>query len=122
MIPGSNLLALAMGPIATQTLQWQAFVSRTRTAAGDWVSTFAASADIGGSFQPVNKKLYQQLGLNLAKNYWTLYTQANVLSSDRDREGDRISYNGQLFTAESINSDWMGPDGWRSILCVGVPA
>lgn len=120
-VPGSNLLALAMGPIASQQLGWRAFVSRTTNAPGDVVSTFASEVQIYGSFQPVNKALYQQLGLDLAKSYWNLYTSADVHPTARDCEGDMLSYNGKTYQAES-DQDWRGPDGWRKLLCVEVPA
>lgn len=121
LVPGSNLLALAMGPIARQTLQHRAFVSRSTNAAGDFVSTFAAAVDITGSFQAVNRNTYQLLGLNLQKKYSNLYTPANVRTVERDREGDLVTFGGETWQCES-DQDWRGVDGWRKILCVLVPA
>lgn len=121
MIPGANLLTMAMGPIGAQTLQHEAFISRTVNSIGNFVSTYAAPVTITGSMQPVNRKLYQQLGLNLSKNYSTLYTQADVRVTDRDREGDRVSFGGKVWQAES-DMDWRLVDGWRKILCVQIPS
>lgn len=121
MIPGANLLAMAMGPIGAQTLQHEAFEGRTVNSIGNFISTFAAPVDITGSMQPVNRKLYQQLGLNLSKDYATLYTQADVHVTDRDREGDRVSFGGKVWQAES-DMDWRLVDGWRKILCVRIPS
>ena len=122
LVPGSNLLALAMGPIARQTLQWRAFISRAVNTAGDWESTFADPVDITGSFQAVNRATYQLLGLNLQKDYANFYTQADVNTLDRDREGDMLVFpvTGEKWQAES-DQDWRGVDGWRKILCVRVP-
>jgi hypothetical protein len=120
IVPGSNLLRLAMGPIARQKLQHRAYISRTINAAGDYVSTFADPVDITGSFQPVNRSLYQQLGLNLEKNYSTLYTQANVMPTERDREGDYVVFGGSTWQCNS-EQDWRAVDGWRKLLCVEVP-
>lgn len=121
MIPGANLLRLAMGPIARQTLTHSAWVSRTVNAAGDYVSTFAAGVTITGSMQPVKKELYQQLGLNLAKNYYQLHTEADVRVTARDREGDLLTFAGKTVQAES-DWEWRSVDGWRKILCVEVPS
>jgi hypothetical protein len=121
MVPGSNLLALAMGPIARQTLQHRAFVSRSTNAAGDFVSVFADPVTITGSFQAVNRNTYQLLGLNLQKDYSNLYTQADVRTLERDREGDLVEFAGEVWQAES-DQDWRAVDGWRKILCVRVPA
>lgn len=121
IVPGSNLLALAMGPISRQTLQHRTFVSRAVNAAGDWSSTFATAVSITGSMQPVNKALYQALGLDFAKNYSTLYTSSDVRPVARDREGDLLTFGGRTWQAIS-DQDWRGVDGWRKILCVEVPA
>lgn len=120
-VPGSNLLRLAMGPIRRQTLQHRAFTGRTINSVGDYVSTFAAPVDITGSMQPVNRALYQQLGLNLAKNYSMLYTEANVMPTERDREGDYVDFGGRVWQCES-DQDWRAVDGWRKFLCVEVPS
>lgn len=120
-VPGSNLLSIALRVIRPQTLGHRAFVSRSVNTAGDWVSVFATSVDITGSMQAVDLKLYQQLGLNLAKNYHTLYTQAAVTATTRDREGDLLTYAGKTWQAES-DMNWSAQDGWRKVLCVEVPA
>jgi len=120
-IPGANLLGIALRVIQPQTLSHEAFVSREPNSAGDFVSVYAAPVDIQGSMQAVNKKLYQELGLNLAKNYSQLYTQANVQPTARDREGDRITFGGKVWLCES-DMNWGVVDGWRKLLCVEVPA
>lgn len=116
-IPGANLLSMAARVIAMQTLQHQAFVSRTENAAGDTVSTFAAPVDIQGSVQPINKKLYQELGLNLSKNYVMLYTSAAVSPTGRDKEGDLVSFGGKTWQCES-DQNWSAIDGFTKMLCV----
>lgn len=121
IIPGANLLSLAMGPLARQELQHCAFVSRAVDGAGEYVSTFADPVTITGSFQAINRATYQLLGLNLQKAYANLYTSADVRTLGRDREGDLLTYLGETWQAES-DQDWRGVDGWRKILCVRVPA
>ena len=120
-VPGSNLVSIALRVIKPQVLQWQAFVSRTTNSAGDWVSTYATAVPIEGSFQAVNKALYQQLGLNIAKNYSILYTLADVQATHRDREGDLLTVAGRVWQAES-DMDWRDADGWRKLLCVEIPS
>ncbi len=120
-IPGVNLLNFAARVLQYQTLGHQAFVSRTINAAGDFVGTFASSVSIVGSMQPVSKKLYQELGLNLAKNYSFLYTSATVQPLARDREGDLVTFAGKTWQCES-DTNWSAVDGYRKLLCVEVPA
>lgn len=119
-VPGSNLLALAMGPISRQTLQHRAWVSRAANSIGNFVSVYAAPVNITGSFQAIDRRSYQQLGLDLNKSYSNLYTQADVRVLDRDREGDTVSFAGELWQCES-DQNWRSVDGWRKILCVKVP-
>ncbi len=119
-IPGANLLSMASRVIRFETIGHRAFVSRTANAAGDFVSTFAASVDIQGSMQAVNKKLYQELGLNLAKNYAMLYTSATITPTSRDREGDLITFAGETWQCES-DQNWAAMDGFTKMLCVEVP-
>ena len=120
-IPGANLLSIAARVIRFETLGHRAFVSRAANSAGDFVSTFAASVDIQGSMQAVNRKLYQDLGLNLAKNYAMLYTSATITPTGRDREGDLITFAGKTWQCES-DQNWAAMDGFIKMLCVEVPA
>ena len=119
-IPGANLLSIAARVISMQTLQHRAFVSRAENAAGDTVTTFAAPVDIQGSVQPINKRLYQELGLNLTKNYVMLYTSAAISPTSRDREGDLVSFGGKTWQCESDQS-WAAIDGFTKMLCVETP-
>jgi hypothetical protein len=120
-IPGANLLSIAARVLRFETVGHRAFTGRAVNAAGDWVSTFAASVDISASVQAVNTKLYQQLGLDLTKNYIMIYTSANVLGTDRDREGDLITFAGATWQAQS-GQDWRPMDSFRKMLCIEVPA
>jgi len=120
IVPGANLLSIALRVIAPQTLAHRAFVSRSPNVSGDWVNVYADPVNITGSMQAVNTKLYQMLGLDLAKNYSTLYTQATVLATTRDRSGDLLEYGGKTWQAES-DMNWHAQDGWTKVLCVEVP-
>lgn len=121
MVPGSNLLSMALSAIQPQTIAHHAWTGRTVDDAGEYVTAYADPVDIEGSMQAVNKKLYQTLGLNLAKNYAQLYTSANVRPTSRDRSGDLMEYASRWWLAES-DMDWSAQDGWRKLLCVEVPA
>lgn len=120
-VPGANLLSMALRVIQPQTLVHRAFVTRDENSVGNTISVFADPVSITGSMQAVNKKLYQELGLNLAKNYSTLYTSANVRPTARDREGDIVEYGGMKWQCES-DMNWAIADGWRKLLCVEIPA
>lgn len=119
-IPGANLLSMASRVIRFETIGHRAFVSRVANSAGDFVSAFAPSVDIQGSMQPLNKKTYQELGLNLSKNYIMLYTSAVITPPVRDHEGDLLTFGGKTWQCESDQS-WSAIDGFTKMLCVEVP-
>jgi len=119
-IPGVNLLSAASRVIRFETIGHRAFVSRLANSAGDFISAFAPSVDIQGSMQPLNKKTYQELGLNLTKNYIMLYTSATVTPPIRDHEGDLLTFGGKTWQCESDQS-WAAIDGFTKMLCVEVP-
>lgn len=120
MTPGSNLLAQALGIIQPQTVQWRAFVSRTENSVGDTIPVFAAPVDLPQcSMQPVNKNLYQQLGLNFDKNYSTLWVFGPVKPTGRDRDGDIILFAGKTWQCSS-DRDWSNVGEYTRMLCVEV--
>jgi hypothetical protein len=120
MIPGSNLLKLALTVIAKQTVQYSAFLSRSTNAAGVDVPAFAAPVPITGSFQPVPRSYYVQLGLEFEKTYATWYDpQAAVNAIQRTRAGDRIDFGGTRYEALSQN-DWRHVDGWTGTIFVRI--
>lgn len=121
MIPGANLLSLALGVIGAQPVTWARFIDRTENSAGYQVPNYAAAVAIQGSVQPIAKRLYQALGLDFEKSYVTLYTPAGVVTVGRDGSGDKITYNGATYLCESA-TDWSAQDGWSAVVAVKVPA
>lgn len=120
LIPGGNLLGLAMSVIAPQQLLYRPFIERTTNTAGIYVSRFASPAKLRGSIQPVPRQRYEQMGLDLQKNYATIFVEKNAIDIARDVTGDEFWYSGRLYQAES-RTTWFAQDGWESLLCVEVP-
>jgi len=117
MIPGQNILKMALSVIAKQTVLYYKFAGRSLNAVGQDVTTYSSPFVIVGSFQPVPKRLYAQYGLDFQKSYYTFYTSNPILDVERKVSADQIAYNGQRFQCES-NTDWFSIDGWKGVLCV----
>lgn len=117
MIPGSNLLDLALSVIETQDFQLRRFSGAAINAIGVDQITFEDPVTVSGSVQAVPRSLYQHLGLDFKKNYIMIYTSVEIVGTQRDRAGDKVDYNGQVYQAESEN-DWRPMDGWSGVLCV----
>lgn len=119
MIPGSNLLNLALSVVGAQTLAYFAYTGRQTNAAGYDVTTYADPVDISGSFQPVPRAQYSNLGLDYQKTYWNFYVSADVLDVARDVSGDQLAFEGLRYQCESI-TPWRAIDGWNAVLCVEI--
>lgn len=120
IVPGSNLLALAMGVIGQQAIAWARNTGLTTLASGAQVPTWADPVTIYGSLQPVDNTLLQQLGLDWTKNYCTFYAPAEFREVDRDQTGDRLTYAGKTYQVLNKTS-WFAQDGWERVMCVEVP-
>lgn len=117
MIPGSNLLDLALSVISPQQVEYQQFLGRALNENGIEVATYATPITISGSLQPVPRRLYEQYGLNIDKTYYTLYTSGVIQDVTRNVSGDQMIYGGKTFTAESQN-EWTPIDGWTGVFWV----
>jgi len=115
-VPGSNLLAQALGVIASQVISFYKYNGRTSNTVGQYVSVYLAPVDIRGSFQPVPKNLYMAYGLDLQKDYYTFYTLNDLLDINRDVSNDQIVFNNVRFQCES-NVEWFSLDKWKAVLC-----
>lgn len=120
IVPGSNLLALAMGVIGQQTVGWAKFTGMTTGPSGIDIAEWAAPVDIFGSLQAVDSTLLQQLGLDWTKNYCTFYAPAEFREVDRDQTGDKLLYAGKTYQVLN-KASWFAQDGWERVMCVEVP-
>jgi hypothetical protein len=121
-VPGANLLSIAMRVLTPQVVQWRAWVSHTPNGRGILVDTYAEAVTVESSVsvQPVPRNLYQTLGLDFAKEYWTIWVQPDVQVLKRDTTGDLVDYEGRTLKCES-DTDWRAADGWRKIQAVRIP-
>lgn len=119
VIPGQNLLAMALTLIAHQNLIYYRAIGRELNDLGQYVTIFDTGIELYGSWQPVPRQLYMQYGLDLQKDYFTFYTSNDILDLARDITADQVAFNSELFQVES-NNDWYALDGWKGILCIRI--
>lgn len=119
MIPGQNILNMALTLIARQTIVYYKFIERTLNEIGQDITVYADPLLIVGSFQPVAREVYDVYGLDLQKSYFVLFTSNDVLDINRDVSGDQIAFNNQRFQVES-STNWYNLDGWKELLCVRI--
>lgn len=119
IVPGSNLLGIALGVLGAQTARYYARIGRTKDAQGVFRTTFAAPVDVVGSWQPVNKTTLSALGLDMARNHANFYSETPFSTIDENEGADEFEYAGRRWRV--LNStDWVPADGWNGVLVTDV--
>lgn len=119
LVPGLDILSIALRAIAPQTFTYQAYVNRSIQPNGQYLATYAAPVTMTGSAQPVPRNLYETYGLQFDKNYWTFFVQLNAVDISRDVAGDQITYNGYTFQIMQ-KTNWFPADSWIQFLSIQV--
>jgi hypothetical protein len=120
MIPGQNIFKMASMAIGLQTVTWKKFVSRSISDVGIDIPVYDNGTIIKASIQPVSRSVYEQNGLDLQKNYVTIFTSHELIDVQRDHSSDRIIYNGSTFQLLANQGDWFTVDGWNNYLAVRI--
>lgn len=120
MIPGINVLNIALSVMGKQSIQYYQNTSYSYGSTGKAVPVYASPVTILGSFQPVPRRLYAQFGLSFQKEYFIFYVSKDLIDIGRQEAGDRVVFNGRRYQCESV-TDWFNIDGWVAMLCVEVP-
>lgn len=115
MIP--NLFNMAIGLIGQDEVYLKKFTGNTPNDVGQLVPSYAEPYQIDASFQSTPKEIYSQLGLDLNKHYFFLYTNIDVLELEKGVSSDRVLHNGYEFQI-LYDIDWIVFNGWKGVLCV----
>jgi len=119
LIPGSNILKMALRVIAKQRVLYYEALDRPLNNVGQNVTSYAPAKKIIGSFQPVPRRLYEILGLDFQKSYFNLYTSNDLVDIQRDVSADQIQFQGVRYQCESA-TEWFAIDGWVAMLCIAI--
>lgn len=116
----SNLLKKALKLIPGESYQYIKFLGEEPNAMGVMIPTYAEAVTItpaNGMVQSPENSLYQQLGLDLDKNYKIFYGAVSIKGNEEQPQPDRFIYDGKTF--ETVrNTDWFNYDGWCGVLAV----
>lgn len=92
MIPGSNLLEIALQVIAPQAFRYYAFIERVTNSIGLDIASYAEPMSLNGSVQPVPRSMMDILGLDMQKNYINVFVSRDVIDIGRDVSGDYLVF------------------------------
>ncbi len=119
MIPGANVLSLALSVIGKQSIKYYRFIGRETNEIGIDINRYAPPEIIYASVQAVDRNLYQYLGLDFQKRYIRLYACVQLQDVARNRSSDQIEFSNQRYQLLS-DADWFYIDGWDGALCVQI--
>ena len=88
-------------------------------AMGRDVPSYADAVTCMGSIQPVSNKMYEQLGLDLNKNYKTVFCPQLIKSIAENIQPDRIVYDGAVYEVVE-NKNWYETNGYTKVLMVEI--
>lgn len=123
MIPGSNLLNLALTVIGSQTVTWFKFTSQAPGPTGKNIVTYLPGVIITkGSVQPVDRARYEAYGLDFQKSYVTWFVPnvaAQSITRNPDNSGDVIEWNNRRYQLVG-DTPWTAIDQWTRVLGVDI--
>lgn len=122
IIPGGvNLLALANRAIGFSSAIHKRWRENYKDEAGQITPLYFPDEQIRASVQPVPRQMIELLGLDVQKDYVTVYTTADVQVRDTERNvaGDLLLFDGNTYQAES-NTKWVSQNGWRGTVFVSL--
>lgn len=118
-VPGSDILALALSVLGTDSVQYYSFVSRAVNAIGYEEATYAEPVAVEGSVQALPRSEFEKLGLDLAKEYVYFFASLDMQNAGRDRANDYLGWDGSRWDIVNVTS-WYAVDGWAQVLAVRI--
>lgn len=123
LIPGSNILSLALSVIGSTPVEWFKYQSQAPGPTGKNVVTYAAPVTVTkGSVQPVDRSRYTSYGLDFAKSYVTWFVpnvDASSIKRNPDNSGDVFETGGRRYQCVG-DTPWKTIDQWTRILGVDI--
>lgn len=118
MIPGSNLLNMALGVIGSQpVLYYRDSQQREELPNGVLVTKFDPGRTIPrGSVQAISQYKVEQMGLDMSKHYVEWLVSRDVLGVERNASGDQMVWSGKRYTVVEVEQ-WSPQDGWCAAVC-----
>lgn len=116
----NNLLKRALKLIPKENYLYYQYLGEETNAFGIKIPTYADPVPINyGSVQSPENSLYQQLGLDLDKNYKIFYGAMEFKGNELQPQPDRFLYDGKIFETVK-NTNWFNYDGWCGVLAVEI--
>ena len=112
---------MAMSVLGRTAVSYFKFAGRSTNDGGVMLTTYSAAVTVStGSVQSINKKKYEELGLDWEKSYIAWYVpNLDAVDLARDVSGDVIEVLGRRWQLSGSNN-WLLIDGWKSLIAVDI--
>ncbi len=118
-VPGRNQLSDNFRAVNTEDIFYFKFKSRELNLVGQWVVEYHCPVNVQASIQSVNRSVYQQLNLDLKRQYVKVYLCVDSKGIERNRAGDQFIFDGKKYQIDD-EGDWFLRDGWSSFMAIEV--
>ena len=112
-----NLLNKALTVIPKQSFIWKQFLSNSINEFGVKVPVYGEPIECKGSIQRIELGLYQQLGLDFARDYRAIYGSYNLEGIEKKEQPDIVIFSGAIWSIVK-DSPWYDYNGWNGVLVV----
>ena len=119
-IPSSNLLNDALTLVCPVPFDLYQFTGKTTNAIGYDVRTYADPIVAMGSIQAVDRKFYEQYGLDFNKRHIQVWSSTDIEDIYRSSAPDQIGWDSRRWEVVG-ETEWFQIDGWQSVVAVEVP-
>lgn len=122
MIPGINILNIALGVIGSQpVVYYRDSGEREELDNGVLRPRFELGIVVSRcSVQAIPKEKRDQRGLDVASEYVEWFVPRTVTGVERDASGDQIEWDGKRWQIVGPVESWAAQDGWCSAVCQEV--
>lgn len=114
-----NLLKVALKMLPKQNFFYLKYLGCEVNSFGVAVPRYAEPLLVNGCIQAVDASLYQELNLNMDKNYRLVFSSLDFRGNESQEQPDRFFYDNKYWEIIKL-SPWFEFNGWNSALIVEV--
>lgn len=119
MIKGQNIHSLASKVLKQDKIIFYKWSSRIKNDIGYWIDTYEEPIEIIVTLQALTRTQISQIGLDMTRRCYRIWTSEDVMDLYRDRSNDHVEINGIRYKL-SNEEDWTYKSGWNSALATEV--
>ncbi|RBQ30670.1 hypothetical protein CRU92_10880 [Arcobacter sp. FW59] len=114
----NNLLNLALSVLPKTKAKWYQFDKLEVDGRGKEKAIYKEPVLIVGSFQSMDIKTVQEIGLDIHKDYKVFYTSNNIQIVQRETSPDYLEIFEDTYDVLHLPNDWFKMNGWRGLICI----